>query len=392
MAVQESDLIRALDRRGAKSSIADVRVPLKRARHVPSEIYFSQEIFDLEKEKIFMKDWLCVARIEEVEKPGDYMTLRIMGEPVLIVRDDAGGLHAFRNMCAHRGVEVANGAGCAKEFSCPYHGWRYDLAGRLTGAPFMNENELFDAEKSGLPELKLGTWANWIFINFDPGCGPLMERISDFAADLAFLKMEDCRLASKFRIELDCNWKLVVENLLDVYHVAVLHGGSFGKYRGAAEKQQLLMRKQGGTFTAYTSAPMLPGGKTLFQNMPAIADRGPNFAVSSHLAPNFQVITRSDNCHPQLMWPATATTSYFDIYILFPKEFFAERDFEHRVKLYRDYMQYALEEDRTMIASLQKAMESRHYTPGLMSKLEVSIHHLLNDYLDRLFGPNGGAR
>jgi hypothetical protein len=55
-------------------------------------------------------------------------------------------------------------------------------------------------------------------------------------------------------------------------------------------------------------------------------------------------------------------------------------------------MQYALEEDRTMIASLQRAMESKHYTPGLMSKLEVSIHHLLNDYLDRLFGPNGGAR
>ncbi|MSP52564.1 MAG: aromatic ring-hydroxylating dioxygenase subunit alpha [Alphaproteobacteria bacterium] len=388
MAILESDLARDLEHNNANGSISSVRVPLNRARHVTSQIYYSQEIFDLEKEKIFMKDWLCVARNEEVERPGDYMTLRIMGEPVLLVRDNGGKLRAFRNMCAHRGVEVINGAGCTKEFSCPYHGWRYDLAGRLTGAPLMNENELFDSEKSSLPEIKLGTWAGWIFINFDPTCGPLAERISDFANDLAFLKMEDCRLASKIRIELDCNWKLVVENLLDVYHVAVLHGGSFGKYRGPAEKQTIHMRKQGGTFTTYTSAPMLPGGQTLFRNMPAIADRGPNFAVSSHLAPNLQVITRSDNCHPQIMWPATPTTSYFDVYIMFPNEFFAERDLEQRVKLYHDYMIYALEEDRSMICSLQRAMESRYYTPGPMAKLEISIHHLLNDYLDRLFGPD----
>ena len=146
--------------------IEKTKAPIARARHVPGYIYDSPEVFELEKEKIFMKDWLCVARVEEVEKPGDFMTFRIMGEPVVVTRDHDGHLNAFFNICAHRGVEVASGEGNTKEFMCPYHGWSYDLNGKLTGAAFMQEAETFEPTTCRLPALRLGVWAGWIILAY----------------------------------------------------------------------------------------------------------------------------------------------------------------------------------------------------------------------------------
>ena len=120
-----------------------IKAPVNQARHLPGYIYTSPEVYRQAKEKIFMKDWLCVGRVEEVENPGDYITFRVTDEPGIVARDDLGNLNAFSNVCRHRGVEVASGAGNLKEFRCPYHGWTYDLAGKLLGAPYMSEAKGF---------------------------------------------------------------------------------------------------------------------------------------------------------------------------------------------------------------------------------------------------------
>ena len=118
----------------ANEGLESVKKPVEQARHLPGYLYSDSKLLDLEKQKIFMKDWLCVAREEELEKIGDFMTFDILGEPLLLTRDENGALNALVNMCSHRGVEVADGSGNAKEFSCPYHGWLYDLEGKLIGA------------------------------------------------------------------------------------------------------------------------------------------------------------------------------------------------------------------------------------------------------------------
>src|SRR5262245_9655307 len=140
------------------TSIDATRQPLDRAHHVPGFIYDSPEVFAREKERIFMKDWLCVAREEEIPRPGDYLTFRVMGEPAVVVRDATGTIHALANVCVHRGVEVAVGHGNVSEFKCPYHAWTYDLTGRLLGAPFMQQTAGFEAAQCRLPALKVGTW------------------------------------------------------------------------------------------------------------------------------------------------------------------------------------------------------------------------------------------
>ena len=99
------------------------RADLLTARHLPGFLYTSPEIFQLEMDNIFMKEWLCVGRVEEFEHAGDYHALRVAGEPLLVCRDRDGDLHAFNNVCQHRGVEVATGQGNRADFMCPYHGW-----------------------------------------------------------------------------------------------------------------------------------------------------------------------------------------------------------------------------------------------------------------------------
>ncbi len=360
-----------------------IKAPIHQARHVPGYVYSSAEVYELEKQNIFLKDWLCVARIEELENPGDYMAIRIMGEPALIVRDDDGELKAFSNTCAHRGVEVIWGEGNATHFSCPYHGWSYDLKGALTGASFMEESEEFDPEQCGLPPLQLDVWAGWIFITFNESAPPLSTFAAHFEQEFGFLRQEDCRLAVKLVVELDCNWKLFVENLLDVYHAATLHVKTIGAKRGSADKYPFHLFDLGGTSMFYNSDPMVPGGKSLFGKMPWLDDQPDNFACSGHLSPNMQLIARSDNIHPFLMWPLGPDRCQIINYTLFPKEHFDQPDFEDKIQVYKDYLIEVVEEDRSMVASLQQNMKSQRFRPGPLSKLELGIYHVINDFVDR---------
>ncbi|MDA0260684.1 MAG: aromatic ring-hydroxylating dioxygenase subunit alpha [Proteobacteria bacterium] len=360
-----------------------IKAPINQARHVPGYVYSSPEVYELEKQKIFMQDWLCVARIEELENPGDYMAIRIMGEPVLIVRDDKSELKAFSNACAHRGVEVIWGEGNTTHFSCPYHGWTYDLSGELTGASFMEESKEFDPAQCGLPPLRLDVWAGWVFITFNETAPPLSQFSAHFEREFGFLRQEDCRLAIKLVVELDCNWKLFVENLLDVYHAATLHVKTIGAKRGSADKYPFHLFDLGGTSMFYHSDPMLPGGKSLFGKMPWLEDQPDNFACSGHLSPNMQLIARSDNVHPFLMWPLGPDRCQVINYTLFPKEHFDQPDFADKIQVYKDYMIQVVEEDRSMVASLQQNLKSQRFRPGPLSKLELGIYHVINDFVDR---------
>ena len=212
----------------SKLDSSNTRQELRRASHAPGEIYTSREVFRREVEVYFKRDWLYVGRVEELAEPGDYVALRLIDEPVLVARDKNGALHACYNMCAHRGVEVAYGSGNTRSFKCPYHGWVYGLDGRLTGAAYMDDSDEFDLKNCRLPPLRLEVWRGNMFINFDPQARPLGEALAEFEKDFAFLGWEKCRLANRIELELACNWKFVHENLMDFYHVGVLHAKSFG--------------------------------------------------------------------------------------------------------------------------------------------------------------------
>ena len=200
-----------------RRSIERTRATLSEARHLLGSHYTSPEILQREIETIFMREWLCVGRVEEFENPGDYNAMRILGEPRVICRGADNELRAFRNLRQHRRVEVAAGRGNANRFTCRYHAWTYGTDGRLTRAPHNDEVSGFDFKSWRLPLLKLDTWGGYIFVNFGPGCRSLADcldegGVRDFAA---FLQPENTRTSDKFEFEVPCNWKFVPENLLD---------------------------------------------------------------------------------------------------------------------------------------------------------------------------------
>ena len=127
----------------------------------------------------------------------------------------------WRTQCLCKSLRSSrrrSGEGNLEEFSCPYHGWLYDLQGKLIGVPYMKEAEGFDPANCRLKPLRLGTWAGWVFINFDEYAESFESSIAWFDDAFGMFQMEDCRFSGKYVTELDCNWKFVNENLMDVYH------------------------------------------------------------------------------------------------------------------------------------------------------------------------------
>ncbi len=366
------------------AQLAPVRMPVLRARHALADIYADPAIYELEKERIFLREWLFVAREEELANPGDYLTLRLFDEPVLLTRDTAGTLHAFANVCAHRGVEIAFGQGNTEKFSCPYHGWTYKLDGRLLGAPMVAENTTFDRRNCQLPRIRMGRWGGNIFLNFAPDAQPFDAFIAGYQRDYDYLQQEKCRLSGKLVVKLDCNWKFAVENLLDIYHVKTLHGNTFGKDFDASA-ENIKCGRHGRVNYDYKAAPAAPGGKSLFGRMPWLGEGYDNsFGATVRIPPNAHMFARIDQVRYIVIWPTGVGTCELMCFHLFPESFFDDPDFQAKAQVYLDYQVAVLEEDRLMIDSLQRAMKSRNFTPGPMVGMEAAIHHVLNDYIDRL--------
>ena len=369
-----------------QDALRNVDHELREARHMPGAAYSSRDIYRVEHERIFMRRWLCVGREEEIPAPGDYYASRIMDEPFLVVRADDGTVNAFANSCRHRGVEVAQGRGSTRRFSCPYHAWTYDLKGKLLGAPHMREASA-DLSQCALPALRLEIWQGWMFINFDPDAEPLTAAISEFADEFGFLAHDQCRLANLFSTELDCNWKFVVENLMDVYHVGTLHAESFGKrYRDEPESSFFKLWRNGGYSFHFRAAPLTADGESKFGPMPSVADRDADFACLGFIAPNMNFAARWDSMRLWVTWPLSAEKSQLLGYTLFPRGAFDDPNFSGKVDQYISFLSEFVEEDRQMMESLQNGSAARRFEPGPMSRLEQPIHHAIQNYLANVSG------
>ena len=201
------------------------------ARFLPPDAYTSEDFFRFEVEAIWDREWLCVGRLEEISEPGDYFSVDIANEPLLIVRADEDEVVALSAVCRHRGMIVAEGKGnCAKSFVCPYHHWAYDRRGRLMGAPQMQGVGTFDKSEIALPQVRTELWRGFIFVNFDDDAEPLAPRLAPLEPVIAPYRPEDLRgefskdpnyhMYSDF----DWNWKVYMDGQTECYHCDKLHG------------------------------------------------------------------------------------------------------------------------------------------------------------------------
>src|SRR5579883_1509914 len=200
---------------------------------IDRKIFSDEAIYQLELEQIFARAWLFMAHETQIPNPGDFF-MTVMGEDrVLVVRDREGGVQVLVNSCRHRGNALCRAdEGNASSFMCTYHGWTYDLDGKLIGVPGYKEvyHEELDRDSWGLIKAaQVDSYRGLIFATMDPTAPPLLEYLGDghWAIDLFLGHFEECQAVpgiEKYTIQ--CNWKFPTDNTPDFYHPAFSHASA----------------------------------------------------------------------------------------------------------------------------------------------------------------------
>jgi choline monooxygenase len=213
-----------------KLAAFDSSLPLERATTIPSFWYTDPEVYEAERRAVFARSWHVLGRADQVAEPGQFITAEIAGTPVVAVRDSDGKLGAFINVCRHRAARVATEpAGTVSRLRCRYHGWTYDLCGRLRGTPEFDGVADFRREDNGLVPLDVDVWGPIVWGRIADGDHSLAEFLAPLPERMAPLGLERLRYVERREYELACNWKVYVDNFLDGgYHVNTIHPGLAG--------------------------------------------------------------------------------------------------------------------------------------------------------------------
>jgi Rieske 2Fe-2S family protein len=250
-------------------------------RTLPGRNYFDPAIFALEQERIFSRLWVCVGRADRLPDAGSYIVSQVGTESIIVLRDRAGELRAFLNVCRHRGARlcpVGQGEppGGTEEgqgrlhatLQCPYHAWTYALDGRLIGAPNMGRDPSFDPDRYGLIPVALHVWEGLIWLNLSPDPPALADQLGVLYSRFAHYRVGELARAATITYDVRANWKLVVENFSECYHCAVVHSElaahvpdyRAGRVTGTDGGAALLgPGVESLTMTGTTARPPLPG-------------------------------------------------------------------------------------------------------------------------------------
>jgi phenylpropionate dioxygenase-like ring-hydroxylating dioxygenase large terminal subunit len=198
---------------------------------LPGWTYHNAEFFELEKEYLFLSNWMLVCHVSEVKKPGDFATLRLMGERALVVRGEDGELRAFYNVCRHRAAAVVQGrtGSCSSTgIRCPYHGWVYGFDGSLKAVPAEATFPGLNKAEYGLKPLDLEVCLGFVFIRFRSVGPSVAERLAPYMAELAPYRLEEMEpFGELWAQDYDVDWKNAIDNYLEGYHVPVGHPGLY---------------------------------------------------------------------------------------------------------------------------------------------------------------------
>lgn len=201
----------------------------------PHSWYTDPAFFEQEVARVFQRSWLPVGRLDQLEKPGQYFTGDIAGNPYVVVRSiDDGKLYAHHNVCRHKGAIVAQQEDDSPHrcsfFQCSFHGWEYRHDGSLKKAPMLGKQSNFNLERHGLPPICVETWGPLIFLDLDGPFGgklnprDLQEDVKELDQLLSSTKWSELKFFKRVVYELKCNWKVFVDNSLDgCYHCVYAH-------------------------------------------------------------------------------------------------------------------------------------------------------------------------
>ncbi|HZS82933.1 MAG TPA: aromatic ring-hydroxylating dioxygenase subunit alpha [Stellaceae bacterium] len=372
---------------------AATRQPLDRAAPLPHWCYHAPEWYAREVETIFRKEWLCVGRAEQVPRPGDFYTIRLVGEPLLVVRDTAMRVNVLSAVCRHRGAVIAEPvrqAHCEK-FVCPYHSWTYGLDGTLLEIPGfpppMQGVQNFDMAEFGLRRLRSDSWAGFVFVTFDPDAPALAEWLGELPDFLANYRVDEMRFTHRDIYDVECNWKVWLENAFENYHAPTIH-----QKHMTPGKPQNWTFESGDTFEAMYSQRSIVAFSGL-RPLPGLTDKQASGLYHVWLRPSLQIILTSSYMKYRQYLPEGPEKLRLIENWSFPSGTIATAEFQETVgPAYYDKYSEVIREDLTIAPNVQRGMRSGAYRPGRYSLEEHITHKIANYVIDRVVGREGGRR
>jgi len=199
------------------------------AQCLPGRFYTDPAYFAHEVETFLSKEWHCLGRADEVANPGDYFVTQLFNEPLLVVRGDDGAVRVLSNLCRHRGMPIATGTGSTRRFICGYHAWTYGRGGELLNAPRMRDKGVTEKNCS-LPQFRSEVWNGFIYANLDDDAAPLTPRLGQLDHLLGNYRPSEMRFVRSFEEEWATNWKCLVENFMEAYHLSIVHPETLHPY------------------------------------------------------------------------------------------------------------------------------------------------------------------
>jgi choline monooxygenase len=346
------------------------KAALPDASTIPAPWYVDARIAELEAQTVFSKTWQMVGRAEQVEKPGQFVTASIAGEPIVVVRGNDGVLRGFYNVCRHHAAAVVTEpCGQASILHCPYHGWNYGLDGSLKGMPEFDGVKNFERQQNSLVPVKAETWEKFIFVNLDPQAASLSNFLGGLVKRVAPLGVNKLHYFDSRTYDIHCNWKVFVDNYLDGgYHVPHLHKGlssvlDYKEYTIENEDRYCLQ-----------SSPMVAGNEDAATSSTRQGDRAwyfwqyPNLMINcyeGYMDTNLVLPLDVDHCRV-----------IFDFYFGDLSE--ARREYNERSVAVGARVQ---DEDLGICEAVQRGLKSRAYGAGRLSVRREAGEHLFHRLL-----------
>ena len=333
---------------------------------MPGSFYCSEELLELEREQLFRRKWICLGREEEIPAIGDYFATDLVGEPVLIIRASTGVVKALSNVCRHRGMPLLTGSGNCKRITCSYHAWTYDLDGGLVRAAGVDDRHSDFIHDCRLPEFRCEIWHGFIFVNLDTDAASFSESETVQAIEpmVEHMHIEDMRLIYSSEQEWDANWKCLVENFLEGYHLSTVH------------------RKTLHPFTPTRLAQHFPGGSDHFgfyswypEEAPSRGAAHPDLDADEQrrslmlgIAPCSVFGISGFKVTYNLIQPVSATRLRTRIGMIGIPPLNAE---EQRITdAGRDLFTRTFAEDEVQLVRLMRGLQSRAYAPSVLAKAD----------------------
>lgn len=329
------------------------------ASSLPPTCYTSGDVAISEIEHIFRKCWFGVGRADIVAGCGDYVTLDIAGQNIILLRDKKGNLRAFANVCRHRNARLLDGKGTCKGIRCPFHSWFYGLDGNLVAAPFMKKAKDFDKSKSGLLAYRAEEREGFAFVCLDPETNSIDDFLGDFKAIHAPWPMASLVSVRRREIVVNCNWKMFLEVFNEYYHLPFVHpdtvdsiyltpsaaetvSGNFATQFGPTEGTGGLLEN--------TQASALP-------TMPGLTGEGASGARYTWIFPNMTFAANRDALWCYEAYPIGANQCKVYQTACFPPETVALQAFAEKSLAYMERLDAALAEDVPALINQQRGME-----------------------------------